>query len=216
MAINFPVITVAQSKRNPGDLIDVSLLQKLYAAGYNLVLTAANSPSLENKKFWFGTGGQTNSQMIDEYSAKMKNYMNGGMKKLNFICTGTQGSMMSFNQYDHLKVPGGPAEDRLGKSNNVMANAGFTLERFSTGERIGAILHEITHMCIGTNDVTIGDKEYYGADYCRELALDNTNLALTNADNWCYYFTSYHNQIMQSGFDWRYLTPEEVAQRRNA
>jgi len=212
--IKFPILTIGQSKANPGPLIDMDLLRSMYEAGFNLVLKAADAPSADAKRFWFGAGGLTNSGAIDTAAGKMRDYMNGGMTKMHYLCTATAGSMMSFNQYAFLKVPGGPPEDKLGKATNVQVNAGFSSPRFGFGEKVGAILHEITHMCIGTNDVVYEGREMYGADYCVELAEADTNLALTNADNWCYYFTSYHDQIVQKGKDWSGLTPAEVANRR--
>lgn len=208
------VISTTISKTNPGPLVTLETLTAMYKAGLNLVEQAVQFPEDEHKRFWFGVAGMTDSADIDRSAAKMQGFMNGGLKKLNFICTGTQGSMMSFNQYAKLKVHGGPADDLLDKSTNVMANVGFSSDRYSFGEKVGAMLHEITHMCIGTDDVTILGKEYYGADYCVELAAAHPNLAITNADNWCYYFTSYHDWIVEYDLDWRGLTPEEVARRR--
>jgi hypothetical protein len=212
--INFPAISVGVSPRIPGTPVPYDTLMEMYATGYNLVLEATNNPQAELKRVWFGSEGMTQSGQIDTSCAKMLAYMNGGLKKLNFNCTSEEGSMMSFNQYGKLKVPGGPSEDQLNKQSQVNVNRGFSSDRFSFGEKVGAILHEITHMCIGTADVVYDGREMYGADYCVELAMKAPTVAITNADNWCYYFTSYHDKIIQSGFDWKGLTPEEVAARR--
>jgi Lysine-specific metallo-endopeptidase len=212
--VQFPAITVVVSPRNPGTLVPYATLLEMYATGYNLVLAAGENPNPDWKRFWFGIAGQTYSARIDDSVAKMKAYMNGGLKKMDFNCTGEEGSMMSFNQYAKLKVPGGPSPEVLNKQSQVNVNRGFSNERFSFGEKVGAILHEITHMCIGTADVNYKGRDMYGADFCVELAKDAPDLAITNADNWCYYFTSYHDRIIQSGFDWSGLTPEEVATRR--
>ncbi|MHC5057871.1 MAG: M35 family metallo-endopeptidase [Planctomycetota bacterium] len=212
---NFPTITSKLSSvKTGGKLVQVSVLKAMYEAAYNLVVVAATSPNADAKRTWFGSSGQTDSTTINQRAVKMRDYMNGGLKKITFSCCGVAGSIAAFNQYSHLKVTGGPDPSKLNKASTVMINLGFHMDRYSWGEKVGALVHEITHMCIGTADVKLGSDEIYGADKCVDLAGSHSSLALKNADNWCYYFTSYHGSILQRGEDWRFLTPAEVKKRR--
>lgn len=71
----------------------------------------------------------------------------------------------------------------------------------TTRNRLHALIHELTHTFLGTEDVTVKEKweifgltiaepkEAYGKKRCRKLADSKYNLknALNNADNWAYF-----------------------------
>jgi Lysine-specific metallo-endopeptidase len=206
-----PIITSKVSPVNPGTLVAVDVLKDLVTAGRRLVERAATLPNVEHKKAWFGHAATSNADEITAWTAKMFAYLNDGLKTLNFSCCDTAGSIASFAQYATEKVRGG--KENPTSVRYMQINAGFLDTKYSYGERVGSILHEITHMCIGTNDEKILERDCYGAPLCGALARIRPETALTNADNWAYYFTSYHTDLGLTGDNWKYLTEEEVEER---
>lgn len=206
-----PNITSTLSPVNAGTLVPTALLNQMLTSALALAERAANHPDADYKKAWFGNAALTNNHEIDAWARKVYGYLNGGLRKLDFSCCATAGSIASFAQYSADKVRGG--KENLPTVRKMQLNAGFHSARYSYGEKVGSILHEITHMSIGTNDEKLLDRECYGAPLCGALARIRPELALTNADNWGYYFTNYHVDLNWTGDDWKYLTEAEVEER---
>jgi hypothetical protein len=85
----------------------------------------------------------------------------------------------------------------------------FTNPKYSDGEVVCSIIHELTHLCIRTDDNK--DDMGYGADLCRNMALSNDEAALTNAETWAYYLCQYRTG---QEVDWANMTVGDYYQRR--
>jgi len=205
------IIISTQSKVNPGPMVSKETLAPMMEHALQLVSRANSNPNFNHKKQWFGHLADTNNEEITEWTQRMYKYLNEGLTKLSFSCCSTVDSIASFAQYKADKVRGGRFPPT--KTRNMQLNAGFSSDRYSYGEKVGSILHEITHMRLGTNDEKIGSRDCYGADLCGVLARAFPDLAMTNADNWAYYFTSYHVDLGLTGANWKYLTEAEVEER---
>lgn len=202
-----PTVTVSTSKISPGAPLTprddmVAMMQHV------LMLTkrAHEFPNTTHKTTWFGASG--NIPEIAAWTAKMYNYVNGGLNKLSFSCANTPGSIASCAMYTTDRVRGGLAEPNKGVG--MQLNNGFRSNLYSYGEKVGTILHELSHKCIGTNDEQIALKDCYGALLCATMARVRPDLAVTNADNWGYYFTAYHVDLQLTGDDWKYLSEAEM------
>jgi hypothetical protein len=172
----------------------------------DLVERAHLHPNFEHKQTWFGSS--STKPEVATYTAKMHAYLNGGLNKLDFSCANTPGSIASCAMYTTDRVPGG--KEVPNKLINMQINNGFRSGLYSYGEKVGTILHEISHKCIGTNDEQIALTDCYGARLCSVMARVRPDLALTNADNWGYYFTAYHTDLQLLGDDWKYLSEDEM------
>jgi len=196
---------------NPGRLVDEKTLRAMLEAGYNL-LVAAEAGTSSNKRAWFGDYGTQKSADIDARVKKIRLYL-AGLKYICFSCSNTPDSIAAYNQKEKEKVEGGAGIDALDKRPTIVLNAGFHMERYSWGEKVCSILHEITHMTIGTSDEKYKGRDVYGAVECDTLAKESPEQAYRNADNWAYYLGSYWKNTINRGNDWKYMTPEEVAER---
>ena len=205
-----PNITSKVSKIIPGTLVPTETLVPMVTHALALVKRAHENAKPAYKSQWFGQRA-LNDPDINDWTEKMYKYLNGGLKTLNISCCSTVDSIASCAQYAGDKVRGG--KEKPPTVRNIQLNAGFNMDRYSYGERVGSILHEITHLCIGTNDEMINNVNCYGAPLCVQLALTQPLLAMTNADNWGYYFTNYHLDLGLQGDDWKYLTAAEVLAR---
>ena len=205
-----PAITTKASPVNPGPMVEIDLLKSMLNHALQLVTRAKDNPNVNHQRQWFGQGAGGDAE-VTAWTDKLHGYLNGGLKTINFSCCATVDSIASFAQYQADKVRGGKA--MLPGVRNMQLNAGFSSDRYSYGEKVGSLLHEITHMCLGTNDEKIMERECYGAPLCGTLARVRPELAITNADNWGYYFTSYHSDLNLTGTDWAYLTEAEVEAR---
>ena len=54
----------------------------------------------------------------------------------------------------------------------------------SLAERAGCIIHEISHIALGLDDVVVGNTTAYGYDLCLHLARELPGQAIRNADSW--------------------------------
>lgn len=173
---------------------------------FKLIERAKQHPNPIHKKTWFGSSGE--KPEVEDWTNKMFNYLGGGLNKLTFACCKTPGSIASCAMYQADRVRGGRDTPNTGV--DIQLNDGFRSDLYSYGEKVGTILHELTHKCIGTNDEQIALKDCYGAILCEVMARVRPELALTNADNWGYYFTAYHADCQLTGDKWRYLTAAEL------
>ena len=138
----------------------------------------------------------------------MYDYLNGGLKTLSFSCASTFGSIASSAMYQTDRVRGGLETPNKGVG--IQINNGFRSDLYSYGEKVGTIIHELSHKCIGANDEQIALVDCYGAKLCAVMARMRPDLAITNAENWGYYFTSYHTDLQKLGANWKYLTEDEM------
>ena len=203
-----PTITVVQSKVSPGAaLTPKDDLAAMMQTAHDLVECAKTRPNITHKRTWFGSSAD--APEVAAWTDKMFAYIDGGLNKLNFSCCNTPGSIASCAMYTTDRVRGGAETPNKGVG--MQLNNGFRSPLYTYGEKIGTILHELSHKCIGTNDEQIALKDCYGAVLCAVMARVRPDLAITNADNWGYYFTAYHTDLNLTGDDWKYLTEDEMA-----
>jgi hypothetical protein len=206
-------ILVKPHYKTPGKPVDQHRMANMVRAAQNLVTAARANASAEHKESWFGAYGASKSQEIDDRCQKIETYLNS-LKRLTFRYSSEPGSIASYGQKLKEKREGGPSINELNGSPAININSGFHQGRYSWGEKVCSILHEITHVTIGTSDVLNSKGQHvYGAVDCAELKKTDPALAYKNADNWAYYFGSYYRNTRESGNDWRYMTVEEVARR---
>ena len=202
-----PIVTVKESPVSKGaPITPVEDLRAMMLHAHMLIKRAHELPNVEHKKTWFGSSAT--SPDVAAWTEKMFGYIDGGMTKMDFSCANTAGSIASCAMYTTDRVRGG--KETPNKSMGMQINNGFRSALYSYGEKVGTLLHEMTHKCIGTNDEQIALKDCYGALLCAVMARVRPELALTNADNWGYYFTAYHTDCGLIGDDWKYLTEAEM------
>lgn len=203
-----PTVTVKLSPVSKGAPLEpIDRLKAMVRDIHTLIGCAAQHPNVDHKRTWFGASAT--SPDVATWTAKLYGYIDGGLKQLNFSCANTAGSIASCAMYGTDRVRGGAPEPN--KAVNMQLNNGFRSDLYSYGEKVGTIIHELTHKCIGTNDEQIALKDCYGAVLCEVMARVKPGEALTNADNWGYYFTAYHTDCGLTGDDWKYLTADEMA-----
>lgn len=203
-----PILSVTASKVSPGaPMTPLDDMTGMVQHALALTKKAHESPNMTHKRTWFGSS--SGAPEVAAWTEKMFNYLNGGLMRLSFSCANTAGSIASCAMYQTDRVRGGL--ETPNKLINMQLNNGFRSGLYSYGEKVGTIIHELTHKCIGTNDEKLGLQDCYGAVLCSEMARTRPDLALTNADNWGYYFTAYHTDLGLAGDDWKYLTEGDMA-----
>lgn len=63
----------------------------------------------------------------------------------------------------------------------------FATKLNGTDCKVGAIVHEMSHAAADTDDVLVHGKPVYGQNGCRQVAIDQPDLAVKNADNYEYF-----------------------------
>jgi Lysine-specific metallo-endopeptidase len=205
-------INIRLHKINPGTPVSEAAAREMLNAAHNLIQAAHGHSSDGIKQNWFGACGKSKTGEIDERAKKIDIYLTG-LKTISLSCAGVEGSIAAYNQKDKEKVEGGAPLGQLDKLPLIILNQGFHSDRYSWGEKVCSIVHEITHMTIGTSDEKYGGDDAYGAVICEKLAAEKPDDAYKNADNWAYYFGSYYDHTPDKSKDWRYMTSAEVAKR---
>ena len=213
MAHPWNKIRVRQHTTKPAPLTDKSELQDMVKAAYNLVVRAVASPSAEYKTEFFGYEGYRKSTTVDARARKLKDFLEcDRLFELCFVCAAENDICGSDKKY--TGYAGGWEFQRLPTKPWILLGVGFRGTRYSWGEKVCAILHELTHIVTGTVDVEYKGVEIYGLDRCMVLAENAPHKAFQNADNWTYYFGSYRHLTPEANRDWKYFTDWEVAGRR--
>jgi hypothetical protein len=198
-----PTVTVKESPVARGaQITPLDTLKQMVRDVHALIECAAKTPNINHKKAWFGSSAD--HPEVAAWTGKLFTYIDGGLNKLDFSCANTPGSIASCAMYTTDRVTGG--KDVPNKLINMQLNNGFRSGLYSYGEKVGTIIHELTHKCIGTNDEQIALRDCYGALLCAVMARMRPDLAITNADNWGYYLTAYHTDLGWTGDDWNYLS----------
>jgi len=198
------VITI-RHKLYPGRDINTlksELFDRLQAIT-RLTYQAYTNPSATCKTDWFGSYGTSKSTIIDDYSKKISDYMKM-ITKFTFSSSNKYpNSIATSALYNSHKVEGGMSLDKLSKNPLIRLEPGFHSNRYGWGEKTLSILHELTHLTIGTLDKQTQDgSDAYGMNKCIDLKNWKPEDAYRNADNWMYYFNCYHGNTIDRGKDW--------------
>jgi hypothetical protein len=186
-------------------LMDARELQVMVNAAEELITRAATIKRSDYVLQWFGQAAfePKARELIHKRCGDLRDGV-AGFSKVVFQCAPAE-SLGAIDNADPLR--GGPTcRIRLGR--------GFTYDRYSWGERVCTIIHEMTHWVLNTVDVAIDDMPCYGG-LCLKLARSTSKaqreLALNNADNWGYYICEY--RTAGDGRDWKYFTEKEIESR---
>ena len=175
-------------------------LRKMVVAGQELVNSAFKNPN-ENgaAEWWFGSG-------VDHkvLAAKLDSFKIF-LSKLSLLCFecaegteyATSYAACAQNQFNATST-----------DLRIYLGGGFKNDKYSLGVIINAYLHELSHICLRTDDVPKGEKndskKYYTAKKARELAKTNPKLAITNAENWGYYLCEFRKNVTNYDIiDWK-------------
>lgn len=169
-----------------------------------LIDRAATLKNDEYVKQWFGNSVTT--VQLSKIHLRMAALNQGAkiLQHIHYLCATTEGlGSIDFRERSQYKPVS--ARVRLGR--------GFSYNRYSWGEKVCTIIHELTHWFIDTIDVEIDGVDAYGGECIKlaETATAEDNKALNNADNWAYYICQYRDAV--SDDSWKYFTKSELAGR---
>lgn len=188
----------------------VSVLQEMLDEAVALISYAAKNPNEAHMKKWFGDENVRRSRAaIDEGIEQIRQWVKD-KKSIKFIAR---------------KSMGLGATDQSKDNNEIFLDKGFRMTRYSWGEKVCTMIHEISHKsALKTNDAVeySGSGEpggaYYGA-LCMDLFADRLKYtkAIKNADNWAYYICEYRTaagvQTSNNAAKWRNFTKRELTAR---
>ncbi|HUT45548.1 MAG TPA: hypothetical protein VMX36_04650 [Sedimentisphaerales bacterium] len=181
-------------------------LQNMLDTAQELIKRAATLKMSDYALQWFGREA-FESQVLATIHRRCAELHTRADGLVNMIFQCMQGETLGgIDDNDPLRN-GGTCRIRLGR--------GFTYDRYSWGERVCTIVHELTHWFLDTVDQKLSDgTDCYGANCIRLAKSDQKSerlKALNNADNWAYYICQYRSAV--DGRDWRYFTEEEIRSR---
>lgn len=179
-------------------------LQKMIVAAESLISKAAKYKSDGNARKWFGTKATTKDELakIHRRCADLQQGV-AGLSTVILQCAASE-TLGAISKTDPL---------RNGPVCRIKLGRGFTYDRYSWGERVCTIVHEMTHWFLDTVDETLSDgSDAYGAA-CIQMANSDVDCtkALNNADNWAYYICEYRSD--DEAGDWSNFTEQEIIAR---
>lgn len=188
-----------------GRLMKSAELQKMLDAAERLIARAARYKSDGYARQWFGAKALDNKLELAKIHRRCADLAANvaALSTVVFQCAASE-ILGAISTTDPLR--GGP-------TCRIQLGRGFTYDRYSWGERVCTIVHEMTHWFLGTVDVTMDNgSDCYGAA-CLRLAESDTEYAkaLNNADNWAYYICQYRTD--EEAGDWRNFTEAEITAR---
>jgi hypothetical protein len=180
-------------------------LQKMLDMGLELIKRAATIKKSDYALQWFGSTAYEADELakINRRCAELRNGCDG-LTSVIFQCAASE-TLGAIDQADPL---------RHGPSARIKLGRGFTYDRYSWGEQVCTIVHELTHWFLDTVDESQDGEDCYGLN-CIKLAKHTSKTvrakALNNADNWAYYICQYRTSGDPG--DWRFFTANEIEQR---
>jgi hypothetical protein len=185
-------------------LMKSSELQKMVDVAEKLIERAATAKNDAYAKKWFGTKATTPQELqkIHLRCADLHRAV-AGLSTVIFQCAASE-MLGAISKTDPL---------RNGPTCRIQLGRGFTYDRYSWGERVCTIIHEMTHWFLDTTDEALTDGSVaYGAA-CLRLANSDIDCkkALNNADTWAYYIGEYRS-VAEAG-DWSNFTEQEILAR---
>lgn len=180
-------------------------LQTMFDAAQELIGKAATVRKTDYALQWFGKAafeGLAQTE-IHRRCGELRGGV-AGLAHMIFQCSPGE-TLGAIDTADPLRG-GGSCRIKLGR--------GFTYDRYSWGERVCTIVHELTHWFLDTVDATMSGADCYGGE-CLKLARSTQKSerekALNNADNWAYYICQYRSP--GDPHDWSNFTEQEIEAR---
>jgi len=190
----------------PAKRMNPKELQGMLDMGLELINRAAKLKFSDPAARWFGAEVFETGK-LDQIHRRCVSLCAGcdGLKKVIFQCDPSE-TLGAIDTADPL---------RNGPICRIKLGRGFTYDRYSWGERVCTIVHELTHWFLNTVDAKLADgSDCYGLN-CIRLAKSFSKVerqkALNNADNWAYYICQYRSATDPG--DWRNFTEEEINAR---
>jgi hypothetical protein len=197
-------------------LFKVSELQKMLDEAECLIAAAAKYKSDGFARQWFGSIATTKDELVKIHTrCAALNTSVGGLTQVVFQVVG--------GEYLGAIDPDEKVRLRNGPTCRILLGRGFSYTRYSWGEKVATIVHEMTHWFLDTVD----DKLQTGFDKIRQAAIEEDaygpkaieltenveqcKKALNNADNWAYYICQYRGS--SEARDWRFFSPREMSSR---
>ncbi len=197
-------------------LFKLSELQKMLDEAEALIAAAAKYKSDGIARQWFGSIATTKEELakIHRRCAEL-NQAVGGLSQVIFQVVGAE-YLGAIDPPEKIRLRGGP-------TCRILLGRGFSYTRYSWGEKVATIVHEMTHWFLDTVD----DKLETGFDKVRQLPIEEDaygtkaieltgneaqcSKALNNADNWAYYICQYRSG--SGAQDWRFFSASEMGSR---
>lgn len=170
-----------------------------------LTKAAALTKDDARAKRWFGADlGKVQLERIHREAAAIYEGLQA-VATMHFVCvSGVFIAAADMDQRQRYKPVG--CQVQLGK--------GFTYQRYSWGEKVCSLAHELSHWFLGTVDETYQGEDAYGIkafDMVNDVAEAERRKCLKNAENWGYYICSYRSDT--DPHDWSNMTRLELEQR---
>lgn len=187
-------------------LLKTTELQKMFEMATKLIKAASEGKSDDKAKKWFGTIAPSKGGELERIHTRCAELNKGVGEIANAVFEVVGGEFLGGidpNVKGRLKG-GGTCRIQLGR--------GFTFTRYSWGEKVATIVHELTHWILNTVDAKYGSDDAYGPK-CIALTKDarECSKALNNADNWAFYICEYRGEGGTE--DWKYFTEDEMTER---
>jgi hypothetical protein len=189
-----------------GRLLKDLEMQKMLVAAESLIEKAATYKSDGNARKWFGSKATSKDELakIHRRCAELHQGV-AGLATVIFQCTNGE-TMGGISTTDPLR--GGPVC-------RIQLGRGVTYDRYSWGERVCTIVHEMTHWFLDTVDeLTSLGRDAYGYECIKMANSDNETehtKALNNADNWAFYICEYRSD--EEAGDWSNFSEAELRDR---
>lgn len=153
---------------NGGNAAQQTATSQAHIDGYGLAVAAV--AALDNNaqyQEWFGTYTAQRFQTVKDNYTKVRDMMQTTTFTYDLTGTGCGSSVYAYTY--------------KGTTTVWMCDLFWSAPTLGTDSKAGTVLHELTHAVANTDDIT------YGQPNCRQLAINNPDKAVKNADNHEYY-----------------------------
>jgi hypothetical protein len=153
---------------NGGDAAQRDATMLAHGDGYNLVVAAIAALADDaHYREWFGTQTGQRLQIVKDHYTKVRDMMQTTTFTYDLTGSGCGGSVYAYTY--------------KGTTTVWMCDLFWSAPPVGTDSKAGTVVHELTHAVAFTDDIT------YGQSNCRQLASNNPDNAVKNADNHEYY-----------------------------
>lgn len=189
-----------RSDHSDAHVLKMDVLVRLCIHTRILINQAVTSPSEAYMKKWFGrTVNDETAEIICASTEALKTWCDSG--PIDFVSKNWKGII--------------GACDKGVVDRELFLCSAFPILRWSWGELVGTILHELSHKVLGTDDLKYKGELAYGLTALK-LAQDakECHKSLDNAENWGYYLCEYRVDagIVDSDRgvkEWQWLNPKD-------